>query len=271
MAALLTSRKAEYLLVELALPGRPVTNLGVLLFDPSTDRVVFKLRQDIEALAEPEDAEVISQLTGDFGRKIEELGGRRFLEYLEDSLSNVLRISERRPVEARSLHWKLHQLFNEHVRGVVREPVTVIPFVTHLPLWSLEAAAGGFGPDEETELEDWVEAPPDLRLTPDMFVAHVSGRSMEPLIADGSLCLFRRNVTGTRQGKLLLIQRLGASESGGEFTVKRYRSQKVPTGEGSWRHEIIRLEPLNPDFEAWELQEGPDFKVRGEFLRVLTL
>ncbi len=105
-----------------------------------------------------------------------------------------------------------------------------------------------------------------------MFVARVVGRSMEPLIPDGSLCVFRHGVVGSRQGKLLLIQNSGASASGGEFTVKRYTSRKTASEEG-WRHERIRLEPLNPEFEAWdldpsELEDGP-YRVAGEFLRVL--
>jgi len=71
----------------------------------------------------------------------------------------------------------------------------------------------------------------------------------------------------------LLIQHAGASESGGEFTVKRYSSRKVESAEG-WRHERIRLEPLNPEFESWDLDpsdldEGGPYRVRGEFLRVL--
>jgi hypothetical protein len=95
---------------------------------------------------------------------------------------------------------------------------------------------------------------------------------MEPLIPDGSLCIFRHSVVGSRQGKLLLIQQVGASESGGEFTVKRYTSRKAETEEG-WRHAGIRLEPINPEFQAWnleasDLEDGP-YRVRGEFLGVL--
>jgi phage repressor protein C with HTH and peptisase S24 domain len=40
-----------------------------------------------------------------------------------------------------------------------------------------------------------------------MFVAQVVGRSMEPLIPDGSLCIFRHGVRGSRQGKRLLIEK----------------------------------------------------------------
>ncbi|MDQ6699880.1 MAG: S24 family peptidase, partial [Acidobacteriota bacterium] len=101
-----------------------------------------------------------------------------------------------------------------------------------------------------------------------MFVAKVVGRSMEPLIPDGSLCVFRSPVVGSRQGKRLLIEQLGATDSSARYTVKRYTSRKVQTGEEEWSHESIRLEPLNPDFPAFEL-DGEQFRVLGEFVQVL--
>ena len=268
MAVLSSPANADYLLVELALPGRPVAPLGVMLFEPASDRLLVKLRQDIEGLADPEDAEVLSELERDFALKIDEMGGRRFLDCLEDSLSNVVRVSPRRATEARSLPYALQQLFNQHVLGVAREPARVVPFVTHLPLFSLRAAASRFGEDMEVEPEDWVEAPPGLRLTSDMFVVHVVGRSMEPRIPDGSLAVFRAKPAGSRQGKAVLVWRRGASEGGGEFTVKTYWSRKQVTEDG-WEHRGIRLEPENPEFEALDLDASGDYQVLGEFVRVL--
>ena len=52
------------------------------------------------------------------------------------------------------------------------------------------------------------------------------------------------------------------------YTVKKYTSKKVYRGEDEWQHEQIRLEPLNPDFEAWDVDpEG--FAVVAEWLRVI--
>jgi SOS-response transcriptional repressor LexA len=93
---------------------------------------------------------------------------------------------------------------------------------------------------------------------------------MEPRIPDGSLCLFRRIPAGSRQGKLVLVRHRAASETGGEFTVKRYRSEKTVTEEGGWRHTRIVLEPLNPEYPVLEL--GPDeFQVIAEFVRVIPV
>ena len=78
----------------------------------------------------------------------------------------------------------------------------------------------------EASDEDWMEAPPDLRLTEDMFVAHVVGRSMEPRIPAGSLCVFRRNVTGSRQGRLVLVENYGETGEN-RYTIKRYTEREA--------------------------------------------
>src|SRR5947208_2601810 len=114
------------------------------------------------------------------------------------------------------------------------------------------AAATKFGEDMEVEAAGWVPAPARLKLHRNMFAARVVGRSMEPLIPDGSLCLFRAGVVGSRQGKRLLIQRIGATDSSAEFTVKVYTSQKTESGEDQWNHLAIRLTPLTPEYEALE-------------------
>jgi phage repressor protein C with HTH and peptisase S24 domain len=121
----------------------------------------------------------------------------------------------------------------------------------------------------EVEAEGWVEAPEGLRLTEDMFVAHVTGRSMEPRIPAGSLCVFRGGsaLVGSRQGKLVLVMNYGEPGEN-RFTIKRYRSVKQQTEEG-WTHNKIILEPLNPEYESWEIDEDSNVRVIGEFVQVL--
>jgi SOS-response transcriptional repressor LexA len=106
-----------------------------------------------------------------------------------------------------------------------------------------------------------------------MFVAQVVGKSMEPAIPDGSYCLFRAPVTGTRQGKTVLVQLRDRTdpETGERYTVKRCASEKVRDGD-VWRHSRITLKPLNPDFQAIELtgsDEG-EFQVVAELVEVLV-
>lgn len=84
-----------------------------------------------------------------------------------------------------------------------------------------------------------------------MFVARAVGRSMEPRIYDDDLLVFRSHPVGSRQGKIVLVQYHGPAdpETGGSYTVKRYRSEKSSSVEGEWKHTKITLEPLNPEFK----------------------
>lgn len=263
------TRPAEYSVIQLVLPGRRPVNFGVLFYDPATGELHYRFRDDLEDLADPEDAEVLSLLSEDLSVRLREMGGRQVLEWLEDSLSNVLRIADRRPVAVRDFRFALERLYRDQVLGLAREPAKVLPFVTHLPVYSLRAAAGKFGEDMDAEAEDWVAAPAGLRPAPDMFVVHVAGHSMEPEIPDGSLAVFRYQPAGSRQGKRVLVWRRGASQTGGEFTVKVYESAKRITEEG-WEHTRIRLKPLNPEFEVLELDDTTEYRILGEFVCVLA-
>jgi phage repressor protein C with HTH and peptisase S24 domain len=243
----------------------------VLLLDSQTGELRWKLRTDLDQLPiPPEDAEYCSFLDSDFRARLQEMTGAEFLEQIEDSFSGFLRLSEREAVSARNLPGLLDRLFAQFVQ------TRVIRFETHLPLYRLRAAATKFGEDSEvSESEgdvEWVLAPPGLRLSPELFVVQVVGRSMEPLIPDGSLVVFRKIAPGTRQGKRLLIEELGATGSSARFTVKRYTSVKKQSSEDEWAHGVIRLEPLNPEFPAFELDpeafEGK-YRVIGEFVQVL--
>lgn len=259
-AGLLTMKKAECAYLQLAAPGRPVENAGVLLLDPEAGRLYMRLRRDWAEIA-PEETDVLEMLAADLDIKAASLGAAAFFEYLQTDASNLLRVTDREEVLVSDFNARLNRLYREHVQPKVLE------FRTHLPLYSARAAAGKFSGEMEVEPEGWVEAPEDLKLSADMFAAHVTGRSMEPEIPDGSLCVFRANPQGSRIGRRLLIENLTAADTM-RYTIKRYQSTKESTREGGWRHTRIRLEPLNPEFEAWDLRPG-DFRVVGELLRVL--
>ncbi len=231
--------------------------------DPAQDRLYLRLRRDWNEIA-PAEADVLTALEFDLENKASEMGAARLLDLLEDTLSHVVRITDRREIAVDDFGRSLARLYREHVQSTVRA------FVTHLPRYSLAVAAGKFLENHEVSEEAWEEAPPDLKLTPDMFAARIVGRSMEPHIPDASLCAFRAGVAGSRQGRLVLVEALGRG-SNDRYTVKRYRSQKSQRPDGTWEHERIRLEPLNPEFEAWDLDPGDDgrYRVIAEFVRVL--
>lgn len=113
----------------------------------------------------------------------------------------------------------------------------------------------------------------EFRLTPGMFIAQVVGHSMEPLVPSGSFCLFRPVPGGTKDGRKLLVWHEGVAddETGGQFTLKVYRSEKVPSNDDGGHKVRIVLSPLNPEFSPIELDASDEEKVRviAELVRVL--
>ena len=140
------TRRGQFALLELALPGAPGHSIGVLLLDPAGDRLFLRLRAHFEDIAGPDDLEYLAHLEDDLRARALEMGAGQFLESLEDSLSHVLRIGEREEVAVHSFEHTLDRLFARHV-----EADAVVPFRTHLPLYSLRAAATRFGEDMQVE------------------------------------------------------------------------------------------------------------------------
>ncbi|HEX4773433.1 MAG TPA: S24 family peptidase [Bryobacteraceae bacterium] len=256
-------KAGEYSLLLCDLPGHGVQTIGVLLLDPATDSLHVRLRRDWDYVAADEDAEVLGELEDDLLGKSRENGGQAVLKHLEAEASQSLRISDREAVTVRDFERTLNDLYREHV------PTQVLRFRTHLPRFSLAVAAGPFLTNpEDIEAEDWVESPADLRLDEGMFVAQIRGKSMEPRIPDGSLCVFRREVVGSRNGRLVLVRNSELADDN-QYTVKRYKSEKRVTEEG-FQQVRIRLESLNPAYPSWDLDQDPEkYQIIAEFVRVL--
>lgn len=158
-------------------------------------------------------------------------------------------------------------------RRLEERPAAADRYRDCVPLVPLAAAAGAFGQPQfvdESEEFDWVRVKTRRRLRKGMFVAQVVGKSMEPKIPDGAWCLFRSPVTGTRQGRTLLVQLRDAvdPDTGQRYTVKRYESRKVERGD-SWRHGRIRLVPVNREFAPIEVEEEDEVQFIAELVEVL--
>lgn len=260
------SRRASWVLLEVARPGCDAVPYGILLADNETSKLTFRLHDPsrFEELDETE-FDVLSELAADLVKKGREPGGGlRLLDSLEDSASHFFRVTDRAGIGySGNAQAAVDRLFDEHVDPKVRH------FVTHLPVYSLRAAATRFGESMENEEEpdSWVRAPENLRLTSGMFIATVVGPSMEPLIPDASPCIFRTPVTGSRRGRLLLIEQFGEADFASRYTVKRYARQG-DLAQSADREGPIRLEPLNPAFQAFDLKTD-EFRVIAEFVQVL--
>lgn len=147
-----------------------------------------------------------------------------------------------------------------------------VKYIDYLPLYSLKAACGAFGEWQVVDESGWVKVEGLGRLSRNMFVVRAKGRSMEPKIHDGDLCVFRANIAGSRSNKIVLVQHNNHydSENQGSYSIKKYTSEKNHNPEtGEWMHERIILKPLNEEYEPIVLEEEDGFMVVGEFIGVV--
>jgi len=162
----------------------------------------------------------------------------------------------------------------------------VRPYKNAVPIYDLAIAAGLFSELQlveevpligESGLDQyqWVELPDSFRIHAGQFVARVVGDSMNKRIPNGSWCLFSLNPVGTRQGKIVLVQHrsINDPDTGGQFTVKTYQSEKVVDKDGEWRHSRITLNPSSTDVTykpiVIDAENGNEVTVIAELVAVL--
>jgi hypothetical protein len=153
-------------------------------------------------------------------------------------------------------------------------PEEVKPYENCVPLYDLQAAAGPFSDEQQPSEIDWVELPDIFHPRPGLFVIQIVGESMNRRIPNGSWCLFRKDLGGTRQRKVVLVQLSEIIDTvTGEYTVKVYESTKVALPDGTWRHASIILHPdtTAQGYEPIVLTESQseELQVIGEFVAVL--
>lgn len=190
-----------------------------------------------------------------------------FVERIDQNEEVFVRLMNDEPLREEVMSWMASEVYRR-LRGSLQDeaqqtlglpprlrlvrPDPTERYKTCVPFVPLRAAAGTFSDPQriDDEESEWVAVETARRLRPGMFVAQVAGKSMEPAIPDGAYCLFASPVTGTRQGKTVLVQlRDGIDpESGERYTVKRYESEKSRDGD-EWEHTRIALKPVNADFE----------------------
>jgi DUF2075 family protein len=144
-----------------------------------------------------------------------------------------------------------------------------VKYVDYLPLYTLKAACGKFGEWQSVEEEGWIKVEGVGKLNRSMYVVRAKGNSMLPKIKDGDLCVFRANVVGSRQNKIVLVQHNDVydSENEGSYSIKKYSSEKVfDKKTGEWKHERITLKPENVEYENIIIQNEDGFMVVGEFI-----
>ncbi|UPZ18036.1 S24 family peptidase [Flavobacterium humidisoli] len=124
----------------------------------------------------------------------------------------------------------------------------VIPYINSIPLFDLKVTAGNFSELQTVTDCDWIEIPKRYKPSIDLFACKVVGESMNKIIPNNSICLFRKYSGGSRDGKIVLVQHSNIQEGdfGSGYTIKEYRSKKIIDND-SWNHQSITLKPLSFD------------------------
>ena len=176
----------------------------------------------------------------------------------------------------------LREYLAQHIPREVTAPDNVVdlpkimlqPYVNAVPLYDLVAAAGNFSGQQRAVINDWIALPDGERADRSLFACKVQGESMNRIIPNGAVCLFRTDNGGSRNGKIVLVEHsdIVDDDSGSNYTVKEYESIKSEDGDG-WAHQRILLKPQSSDssFETIVLSDDDAgrYRVVGEFLRVL--
>jgi hypothetical protein len=124
----------------------------------------------------------------------------------------------------------------------------IIPYVNSIPIYDLKVAAGNFSELQTVTDCEWIALPKNYKSSNDLFACKVIGESMNKIIPNGSICMFRKYDGGSRDGKIVLVKHTSIQDAdfGSGYTVKEYRSKKETT-EDLWSHKTITLKPISYD------------------------
>ena len=178
-------------------------------------------------------------------------------------------------------YFKKHiYLFNENKSPIIdvseSKEIHLIPFENSVPLYSLKVAAGEFKFNDSIPDEKFILVPAGMKITHDHFACEIIGNSMNKIVQDGQIALFKKYQGGSRNGLMVIAERydLQDLDYGSCYTFKEYYSQKSISEEG-WHHEKIILKPKSFDTSYQDIVIDPEsidekaFSIIGIFDRVI--
>ncbi len=143
-----------------------------------------------------------------------------------------------------------------------------------IPLYDFYAAAGTFSEIQSDKNYTLIEGPENISHK-DYFACRIVGESMNRIIPNGSICLFKPYLGGTRNGKILLIENrdLQDPDFNSAFTIKTYSSEKIVSDE-HWEHLAIVLRP-NSFHDSYQNiiiteENAANMRIVGEFVGILN-
>jgi superfamily II DNA or RNA helicase/HKD family nuclease/SOS-response transcriptional repressor LexA len=159
---------------------------------------------------------------------------------------------------------------------VEKEEVSIIDnkIITLIPLYNFYAAAGTFSEMQSEKDFTLIEGPENINPNNDYFACKIVGESMNRVIPNGSICLFKPDSGGSRNGKIVLVENIDVQDQdfNSSFTIKTYSSEKIIT-EDSQKHISIVLRPNSSDDSYKNLiineENASGMRVVGIFVKIL--
>ncbi|MDP4913304.1 MAG: DUF2075 domain-containing protein [Saprospiraceae bacterium] len=173
-------------------------------------------------------------------------------------------------------------LFKENKNPIIEiaqpKDIKLIPFENSVPLYSLKVAAGEFKFNDSIPEKNFILVPEGVKITKEHFACKIYGNSMNKIVQDGQIALFKWYNGGSRNGLMVIAEYYDHQDldNGSCYTFKEYYSQKA-ISEESWHHEKIILKPKSFDSSYQDIIIDSNsinekrFSVKGIFDRVIEL
>ncbi|GAA5219688.1 DUF3427 domain-containing protein [Membranihabitans marinus] len=139
-----------------------------------------------------------------------------------------------------------------------------------IPLYNFYAAAGSFSEMQAEKDFTTIEIPQPRNQQDEYFSCKVIGESMNRVIPNGSICLFKKYNGGIRSGKIVLIEQGDYHDTDfkSSFTVKTYSEEYSSNNQVN-----IVLRPHSHDRQYQNLSinrdQAKNMKILGEFIKVI--
>ena len=143
-----------------------------------------------------------------------------------------------------------------------------------IPLYDFYAAAGPFSEMQSSKDFKLIEGPKNSS-GKDYFACRIIGESMNRVIPNGSICLFKAYTGGSRNGKIVLVENMDIQDPdfNSAFTIKTYTSEKT-ISQDNWVHNSIVLRPNSYDSSYKDIviteENAAGMRVVGEFVEILN-
>lgn len=148
-----------------------------------------------------------------------------------------------------------------------------MPSSTSIPVYDLSVTAGLFSEVQTTGIRNYIELD-EINSPSEYFACKVVGESMNKIIPNGSICLFKKYSGGSKNGLITIVesQEFVDSEFGFHYTIKEYMNKKALDEDG-FQYEELQLLPKSYDevYKPIVLKEHElkNLKVIGTFVRVI--